>query len=224
MSGAPYILEEGALRRPHGPRPAPRLDDRRRPHLSDHARAHGHHRRERRRQVRHLARGAGRVRGREPGRRRARPSRAASSRTRSSPSRFPARKKGETIKFETDEHPRPDTHDGRLGDAQARVQAGGRLGHGGQRVGHQRRRRGAGRHVGREGEGARPHAARHDPRVRVGRRRSVDHGHGPVAGVREGAQEGRPPQGRDRPLGAERGVRGAVARRAARAHASRRTA
>ncbi len=58
--------EEGALRLPHGARSAARLDDRRRAHLSDHARAHGHHRRERRREVRDLARGAGRVRGREP--------------------------------------------------------------------------------------------------------------------------------------------------------------
>ena len=59
-------LEEGAFRDPHGARAAPRLDDRRRPHLPDHPRPHGHHGRERRRQVRHLPRGAGRVRGGEP--------------------------------------------------------------------------------------------------------------------------------------------------------------
>ena len=43
-------------------------------------------------QVRHLARGAGRVRGREPAEGRARRSRAASSRTRSSPVEIPAKK------------------------------------------------------------------------------------------------------------------------------------
>ena len=90
--------EEGALRLPHGPRPAHRLDDRRRPHLPDHPRPHGHHRRERRGEVRHLAGGAGRVRGREPGEgRRGHQGRQVQGRDR--PGRGRRAKKGETFKL-----------------------------------------------------------------------------------------------------------------------------
>src|SRR5262249_18398876 len=74
-----------------------------------------------------------------------------------------------------------------------------------------------GHHDRRQGQGAGTHAARHDPELRVRRGRSCHHGHGPVAGVGEGARSCGAPEGRDRPLGAERSVRGAVAGRAPRA-------
>ena len=143
--------EEGALRHPHGPRSAPRLDDRRRPHLSDHARAHGRSPPRTSPPSTDLARGAGRVRGREPGEGgRGHQGRQVQGRDR--PGRGPGREEGRDRSSSRPTSIRaPDTKAEKLGDAAARLQEGRRLGHGRQRVGHQRRRRGAGRHVGREG-------------------------------------------------------------------------
>src|SRR5205823_6461317 len=103
------------------------------------------------------------------------------------PVEIPA-KKGETITFDTDEHPRADTTAQRLAALKpAFKRDGGTV------------------------------TAGDDPFVRVGGGRSVDHGHGAVAGVGEGPRACGPPARGDRPLGAERGVRRAIPRRAARA-------
>ena len=61
-----------------------------------------------------------------------------------------------------------------------------------QRVGHQRRRRRAGRYHRQEGEAARTPAAGADPRLRLDRRRSEDHGHRSGAGGAQGARARRP--------------------------------
>ena len=110
----------------------------------------------------HLARGAGRVRGREPAEGGGRASRAASSRPRSSPVEVPGAKKGETFKFETDEHPRAGTH-GR--EARSRCRPAFKPDGGTVTAGNA-----SGINDGAaavvvmsdaQGEGARPHAARH---------------------------------------------------------------
>ena len=124
------------------------------------------------------------------------------------PVEVPGAKKGETFKFDTDEHPRPDTTADVLGGAAARLQAGGR---------HRSRRatRRASTTAPRRWSSCRTRRRRSSRLTPLATIRAyasagvdpVDHGHGPVAGVREGAREGRAPQGGDRPLGAERGVR-----------------
>ena len=94
------------------------------------------------------------------------------------PVEVPGAKKGETFTFDTDEHPRR-RHDGRAKPPAGGLQAGRWHGHRRQRVGHQRRRRRRGDHVGCQGEGAGTHAARHHPQLRLRRRRSAIMGMGP---------------------------------------------
>ena len=91
----------------------------------------------------------------------------------------------ETIPFQvngdtyvTDQGIRPDTDAREALAAQARVQAR-RQGHGRQRVADLRRRGRGAADVGRQGEGARAHAARPDRRPDDGRRRPGDHAHRP---------------------------------------------
>ena len=79
----------GAVRRAHGARGDGRLDGARRADGRHERHPHGRHRRESGRPVRHHPRGAGRVRRGQPAEGRAGGRRAASSRRRSSRSRFP---------------------------------------------------------------------------------------------------------------------------------------
>ena len=61
----------------------------------------------------------------------------------------------------------------------------------GQRLGHQRRRRRRRADDARGSQEARHQAARPHRVLGAGRRRSLDHGHGPDPGLEEGAREGR---------------------------------
>ena len=67
----------------------------------------------------------------------------------------------------------------------------GRHRHRRQRLRHQRRRRRGRADDGRRSQEARHRAARPHRVVGAGRRRSLDHGHGPDPGLEEGAREGR---------------------------------
>ena len=97
-------------------------------------------------------------------------------------------KKGD-VAYATDEHFRPDCHDGRHGQAQARVPQGKRHRHGRQRLGHQRRGRRRGADGGLGGQGAGPQAAGASGGLRPRRRGPQVHGHRPGAGQQKALEK-----------------------------------
>ena len=108
MSGAPYLPERRSLGLSHGPRGSVRLDSRRRAHVRDRGLSHGRHRRER--SSNGLAFRAP-IRTRSPlrVRRRAEQAIANGSFKNEIVAVEIAKKKGESTRFETDEHPRRGT-------------------------------------------------------------------------------------------------------------------
>ena len=90
--------------------------------------------------------------------------------------------------------------------AQARL-CRGRHRHRRQRVADVGRRGGHRPRLGRQGEGARPQAARAPRRLRGGGRAARDHGHRPRGGDPQGPAAGRPHARGHRPRRAERGLR-----------------
>ena len=138
MTNAPYILAAGARRLPDGQRQGRRPDDPRRPVGPVRRQAHGQLRRDVRREVRVHARGAGRVRARVV--RRAQDAAKSGKFTDEIVPVEIESKKGSSMVVD-DEEPFDAPLD-KMAHAQAGVQDG-RLGHGGQRVEDQRRRRGA---------------------------------------------------------------------------------
>ena len=208
--------EGRALGLPHGQRRSDRLDAARRADLRDRDVPHGHH-----------GRGSGRAATTCRGRIRTRlPPRASSAPCARSPkgvsrrrsSRCPVpQKKGESDRSWTRTSiPVAGTTAREARRAEAGVQEG-RHGDRRQRVGHQRRRRGAVVMTTAEGAGDRREAAGAHPVVRLDRRRSEDHGHRAGPGRPQGARARRAEDRRRRSVRAERSVCGAVGRRRARA-------
>ena len=113
------------------------------------------------------------------------------------PVEVPGAKKGETFKFDTDEHPRPGTTAEKLKPLRAAFKPDGGTVTAGNASGINDGAAAVVIMSDAQGEGARTHAARHHPQLRLRRCRSRDHGHGPVAGVREGARR-RPASARRR--------------------------
>ena len=172
--------------------------------------SHGHDGRERREAIRHRSRAAGRIRGREPeqGRSRAE-SRQVQGRNRSGDDSAAQGRSGRVRERRIHQG----GNDAGIGQRpQARLRQGW-IGHRGQCLGTQRRRRrGPGDERGTRGA-ARVEAAGKDQGVRVVGRRSCDHGHGAGAGVAPLPGKGRMEARGPRPDGNQRGVCGAGLRR-----------
>jgi acetyl-CoA C-acetyltransferase len=122
-----------------------------------------------------------------------------------------AQKKGDPIVFAADEFINKKTSAEALSGLRPAFDKAGHR-HRGQRLGHQRRRRRGGRDDGAARPAARPDAARPHRELRDGRPRPGLHGHGPGAGVAEGAAARRLEGAGPRPARDQRGVRRAGVR------------
>ena len=211
MSLAPHVLHGLARRPAHGRLEDGRHDDHRRPVGRLQPVPHGHHGRERRQEVRrHRARS--RTRSRSPRSRRPRPRRKpAASRTRSCRSRSRRRRATRSSSPPTSSstrRPAPKRWPGLRPafDKAGTVTAGNASGlnDGAAAVVVMTRE---------EGRAARPEAAGAHRQLRHRRARPGDHGHGPGAGVAEGAAARRLEAAGPRPARDQRGLRRAGLRR-----------
>ena len=125
--------------------------------------------------------------------------------------------KGGTRLVDNDEHPRAGTTADALAKLRAGVPPRRRHGHGGQRLRRQRRGGGDRGDVARQAQERDLRTFGDSRELCLGRRRTEDHGHRPGACRAQGADECGARAGRHRPVRAQRGLRGAVARRASRA-------